>query len=343
MTLSAFSPGAHDDDAADRVSLAVEVGDSAPHLGAERDGGDVLHRDRGPALRAEDQLLQISDPLHVATAAHHVLAPAELDQPPADVVVPASYGVDDHVERQLVGRERVRVHVDLVLPDLAADRGHLRHAGDRLDRVAEVPVLEGAQLVRRVLSRPIHERVLVDPADARRVGSQLDLHVLGKLRRDLGEVLEHARARPVQVGPVLEDHVDVAEPEVREPTDRLHLRRAEERGDDGIADLILDDVGAAVPPRVDDHLRVGHVGERVQGDVVHRPVRPDERDDRGRDDEVLVLRREADDGLDHGVLPSVASVRVRARCVAAARGCARSRLGAPRLTGTGPGSRQRGE
>ena len=41
---------AHDHDAADRVALAVEVGDAAADLGAERDLGHVAHQDRRAAL-----------------------------------------------------------------------------------------------------------------------------------------------------------------------------------------------------------------------------------------------------------------------------------------------------
>ena len=297
---------AHHDDAADHVSLAVEVRHAPPQLGTERDRRHVLHEHRGPALRAEHEGLEVLDALHVAAAADHVLAPAELDEPAADVVVALADRGDHRVERDLERGEGVRVHRDLVLPDLAADGGDLRDPRDALDRVAQVPVLEGAQLVGRVLAAPIHERVLVDPPDARGVGAELHLHVRRELLGDLGQVLEDARPRPVRVRPVLEDHVDVAEPEVREAADRLHLRRAEEGGGDGIGDLVLDDVGAPVPARVDDDLRVGEVRQRVERDVPHRPRRPDERDDRRGEDEVPVLGGEADDSLDHG-----ASVRAR--------------------------------
>ena len=102
----------------------------------------------------------------------------------------------------------------------------------------------------------------------------------GSCAADLREVLEHARARPVQVGAVLEDDVDVAEAEVGEPADGLHPRRAQQRRDDRVGHLVLDDVRAAVPPRVDDDLRVGEVRQRVERDVANRP--PGEREQRHR-------------------------------------------------------------
>ena len=39
---------AHDDDAADRLPLAVEFGDAAPHLRADADLGEIAHQDRRP-------------------------------------------------------------------------------------------------------------------------------------------------------------------------------------------------------------------------------------------------------------------------------------------------------
>ena len=52
---------AHHDDAADDLALAVEVGDAAADLGAERDPADVADRERRAALvRLEDDLLDVA-------------------------------------------------------------------------------------------------------------------------------------------------------------------------------------------------------------------------------------------------------------------------------------------
>lgn len=99
MTLSAFSPLAHDDDAADYVTLSVVVGNSAPHLWAECDAAHVFDRDRCPVVDLQHQLLEIGDRLHIAPTAHHVLASRHFDQATAHVVVPAAHGVDDRFER----------------------------------------------------------------------------------------------------------------------------------------------------------------------------------------------------------------------------------------------------
>src|SRR5664280_2266880 len=56
------------------------------------------------------------------------------------------------------------------------------------------PVLIRADFVGRVLPAFVDERVLVDPADARRVGPELGLHTGGQARLDRRELLEDARA-----------------------------------------------------------------------------------------------------------------------------------------------------
>lgn len=68
---------------------------------------------------------------------------------------------------------------------------------------------------------PVHQCVLVDPADAGGVGAEFGANPLGQPRLDLREVFERAAAGPVQVGAVLEDDVNVREAEVGKPPDRL--------------------------------------------------------------------------------------------------------------------------
>src|SRR5215212_1060818 len=76
-------------------------------------------------------------------------------------------------------------------------------------------------------------------------------------------------------------------------------RRAQEGGDDRIGDLVLDDVRAAVPLRIDDDLRVGEVRQRIERNPVHRPQPDkDERRDDGERGEA-VGGAEADEAVNH--------------------------------------------
>ena len=262
---------------------------------------DVADPDRRAALAGgHDDALEVGDRLRVAAAAHHVLGAAELDQPSAGLDVAAAHRLDDALDREAVIAQPVRVDVHLVLPAEAAERGHLRHAGHRLQVVAQVPVLVRPQIREAVCARAVDERVLEHPAETARVGPELGPRIGRQPRQHAGEVLHRPRARPVDVGALLEDDVDVRVAKVGDAADRSHARRAEHRRHDRIGDLRLDDVGAAIPPRVDDHLRVAEVGQRVERHVPQR-VRAGERGGgHEQQDEELVPDREVDDAVDHG-------------------------------------------
>ena len=121
----------------------------------------------------------------------------------------------------------------------------------------------------------IDERVLVDPADAGRVGAERVRRSVGQARPDRVQVLEHARARPVEVGAFLEDDVHEGHPEHRLAAHGDDVRRAEQRGHDRIRDLVLDERRRASRPLgEDDDLRIGEIGDRVELDPLHRDPPP---------------------------------------------------------------------
>ena len=219
---------------------------------------------------------------------------------PASLGVAAAHRLDDALYREAVVAQPVRVHVHLVLPAEAAERGHLRHAGHRLQVVAQVPVLVRPQIRQAVSAGAVHERVLEHPAETGRVGPELRPRIGRQPRQHAREVLQRPRARPVGVGAVLEDHVDERVAEIGDAADRLHARRAKHRRHDRIRDLRLDEVGAAIPPRVDDDLRVAEVGDRVERHVPQRARAGERGGAHEQQDEELVPDREVDDAVDHG-------------------------------------------
>ncbi len=303
----------HDDDPAHGVAEAVEIRDAAADLGPDLDPRDVAQEHRrtaGPGL--DDDLLEVGDAARVPAAADHVLAARELHQAAAHLVVALADRGDHLVERQVVRGEPGGIDRDLVLLDEPADGRHFGHAGNGLQRVAHGPVLVGSELVRVVRARAIHQRVLEHPADAGRVGAEFGLDALGQPRLDLREVLDDARPGPVEVGAVLEDHVHVREAEVGVPANRLDLRRAEQRAGDRVGHLVLDDVGRPVPPREDDHLRVGQVRQRVEPDLAQH-VDGSHDGGRGREDhQQAIARRELDDAGNHVSAPAALAAAPRA-------------------------------
>src|SRR6185503_518286 len=115
----------------------------------------------------------------VAAAADHVLVARDLDHAPPDLLVGGAYGFRYVVKGDAVPEELIRVDVDLVLLDEAADAGHFGHARNTGERVPQVPILERAQLLKVMLSALVHQRILEDPADAGRIGAERWVHALG--------------------------------------------------------------------------------------------------------------------------------------------------------------------
>ena len=296
---------AHHDDPADRLALAVPLEEAAPDVRAEPDLADVAHEDRGArrARGADRDPLDVAEVLHVAAAAHVVLAPAHLDHAPADVVVRVADRGDHVLEGDADRREPRRVHRHLVLLLVPADAGHLRDAGDAPERVAQGEVLERAQLVEPVLPGGVDERVLQGPADARRVGAEPGLHALREPLLDGPERLRDAAARPVDVRPLLEDDVDERHPEHREAAHVRHARRRHERRDERVGDLVLDERRApAHPLGVHDDLRVREIRDRVELHRPDGPRRPEQGREHRHEDDGPVARAELDDPRDHPAL-----------------------------------------
>ena len=277
---------ADDDDASGRVALAVVIDHAAADLRAELHGPHVLDADgRAVRFRPQTDLLDVVyrgghlEPFlqlrqggqggedaqgagrwrrpqgrgahprpEIAAAAHHVLAAGELQHPAAHLLIALADTLGHPVDGDLVGQQLVGVDGDLVLFDVGADRRDLGHAGDRPQLVLYVPVLQAAQLGQVMLAGRVDEGVLQPPADAGGVGPERGGHAGGQLVGHAAEVLQDAAARPIQVRSILEDDVDEREAEEGAGPHRLDMGGREQLRDDGVGDLVLDDVGAAVRP-----------------------------------------------------------------------------------------------
>src|SRR5690606_19242065 len=155
------------------------------------------------ALRLQHDIADVAHAAQVPLPAHDELALAELEEPPADVAVALPERHPDVADGDAEGGELLGVDDDLVLLLEPADGRHLAHAAYGLELVLEVEVLDAPELREVVGAGGVAERILVDPADARRVRPQRRLCSLGETTLDLREVLQHAATRPVHVGAVL--------------------------------------------------------------------------------------------------------------------------------------------
>jgi hypothetical protein len=250
-------------DAADHLALAVQLGDSAPLVGPQFDARHVAQQHGRAALGLQHDPLDVLLAAQVAAAAHHVFALGHLDDAAADVAVVLAYGPHHRFEIDAIGMQLVRVGRDLVLLDESPHAGDLGHVVGLGQLVAHEPVLDRAQLAQIV---PVAgQRVLVYPAHAGGIGPERRRHARGQSLRHGVQVLEHARARPVDVGAVLEDDVDEGRAEKREAAHHLRARHREHRGGQGIRDLVLDDL-RTLPAvlGVQDDLHVREIRQRIQ-------------------------------------------------------------------------------
>ena len=93
--------------------------------------------------------------------------------------------------------------------------------------------------------------------------------------RHLAQVLEHARTRPVQIGAVFENDVDIGVAEERVAAHRERFRHRQHRGRQRIRHLVLDDLRRlAGKRRLDDDLHVGQIRQRVDRRLLARSTSP---------------------------------------------------------------------
>ena len=230
----------HRDDAADDF-LALLFQRAAPEFRPQRDGAEIRDVDGSSSAGGHDDLLDIGDVVDEAEPPHDVLEPAPLEHLAAHVVVRHLHGLDHVADRQAISREAIRVHVDLVLPDETSDRSNLGDAGDGVQLVAHVPVLDRAQRP-QVLPLGL-DGVPEDLAHRGRVGAEHRGDAPGKQRPHEVETLENAGPGEVEIGAVLQDDVDHREAKRRGRPDGPQAGEALKIHDHRVRHLVLHFLG----------------------------------------------------------------------------------------------------
>jgi hypothetical protein len=258
------------------TSRPLSVAAPRAQLLADADLRHVGHAQRHALRVAEDHVADVLGRLHLARRADQVLFAALLDVARAHVGVVAVERGHDVGHREAVREQLGGIGRDLELLGIAADGvdlGHARHVAQlRLDD----PVLDLAQVGRRV-------GLAVGPLRAlfRLHGPEVDLAQAGgdrpHHRRDpLGHLLARRLdalvdelAREVDVGAVLEDHGHLRQPVARQRARLLQARQAGHHGLDRVGHALLG-LQRRVAGRggVDLHLHVGDVGHRVDGQLL---------------------------------------------------------------------------
>ena len=195
---------AHDDDAADGFAFAIPFRNPFADIRAEAHRSQIAQQHRRSILAADGNRCEIVQRAQIAEAADHVFRAAQVEHATADFVRAHLHFVDDRRKRNAVGEQLVGIELHLILPDEAADAGDFRNSGHGLQRIAQMPVLQAAQVGKAVLAALVDDGILIDPACARRIRADRRMHVLRQTPADLLQVFDDTRARPVEIRAVLE-------------------------------------------------------------------------------------------------------------------------------------------
>src|SRR6266478_9561592 len=155
-------------------------------------GGDVLQINRRAVLDFEDNIFDVLHFFDVAAPTDEILGRRDFENAAADIGVAHLDRVDDLAERNLVSDQRVWIEIDLVLLHETADRRDFRDAFHGRERVAQVPILNRAQLGEVMLAGVVNERVLVNPADTGRVWTDDRIYAFGQRAANGVEIFDHA-------------------------------------------------------------------------------------------------------------------------------------------------------
>ena len=122
---------AHDDHTAHRFRAAFVQG-SATKRRSPRHGRHILHINRDVFVDLDDRVFNVFNTLDETKTTDHVLDFVHFDHSGAYIDVRHLDGLEDLVEPHTIGPHGVRVHVDLIFLNEAADGSDFGYAIDRL-------------------------------------------------------------------------------------------------------------------------------------------------------------------------------------------------------------------
>ena len=134
-------------------------------------------------------------------------------------------------------------------------------------------------------------------------GPSVGRHTGGQLAPNAVQVLQHPRARPVEVGAVLEDDVDEGHAEERVPPHRPRAGHLEHLRGDRIGDLVLHDARRLlVVVGLHDDLHVAQVRQRFERGPLECRDAGEHGGRRGEQDDQAVGHGPVDEPAEHGRL-----------------------------------------
>ena len=164
--------------------------------------------------------------------------------------------------------------------------------------ITKIPILQAAQLGQATVFR--QQGVLIHPPHAGRVGPDLRGHALGHASGGEVEVLQHARACPVDIGAVLKNDVNERGTEEGESPHHLGSGHRQHGCCQRVGNLVLDHLRClSWILGVDDDLDVGQVRQGIQRCADHGIDAGRDNEQGGKKDQEAVAPRPIDDSGEH--------------------------------------------
>src|ERR1700730_15976716 len=249
------------DYSADRFGAVLDQGSSTECV-ADLDGAQTLHENSRAAMRTHHDISDIIELFHQAKPAYDGPGTVLGDDITAHIRVARHHGAHHHAERNAVGAQQVRIDINLVLLHRAPDARYFGNSGDRIELIADIPVLQSAQIA-HIQPHALH-RVPEDVAHPCRVRSERRHNTSRKLFAHQVQAFQHACAGEIKVHIVVEDHEDHGEAERRRGPHHLDAGQPLQADSERVGDLVLYLLRtAALPICEDNHLVIAKVRNRV--------------------------------------------------------------------------------
>src|ERR1700719_4551821 len=117
--------------------------------------------------------------MNIAEPADHVVGSRHFEHSPTDFAVAIADLVDHRFQRDLEREQAIRIELDLVLLYEAADSRDLRNARHGFECIADIPILQAAEVGKAMKMTFIDESIFVNPARSGSVGANHGIHPSG--------------------------------------------------------------------------------------------------------------------------------------------------------------------
>ncbi len=226
----------------------------------------LFHGDGHPIFGGfEHHLLKIGYGLYVTATADKLLVACHFQDAAAHVLVGFPHCFHDVLQWYPQRGQLVGVQADLVFTLIAAYRSHFGNPFHSFQGIAQVEILQRAQVRKVVVAGGVPQRILINPAHTGGVRPQGGIDAFRQIGGGAVEILQHPGAGPVHIDAVVEDHIDERQSEKALAPDVIHPGRSQQRCGQWVGNLVLHQVGAAARPLgKDDHLHVREIRNGVQ-------------------------------------------------------------------------------